>query len=175
MPENTIGVSIGCGGEMNMIYRKPGDREKRIVVVATSTMCHDRSAPIGEYVTWVAKSKLPTGQEVIRVEMLSGGRQHAGQRDRYRVAARCTVPSTSRGPWRVFILKQIEFLFQLLFYHAHPSKPAAPLHHYDITRYYDQRVRGCSAIIAAYHRRHLERPEQRQRLAWSDYGAWAMS
>lgn len=46
-------------------------------------MRHDRSAPIGEYVTWVAKSKLPAGQELIRVEMLSGGRQHAGQRDRY--------------------------------------------------------------------------------------------
>jgi len=100
-------------------------------------MRHDQSAPNGEYITWVAKSKLPAGQELIRVEMLSGGRQHAGQRDQYEVAARCTVPSTSRGPRRAFILKQIVFPFQLLFYHAHPTNSAAPLHPNKITRHYD--------------------------------------
>ena len=80
---NTIGVSIGCGGRDEYDIPKTLRPRKESWSWRRQRTRHDWSARIGEYVTWVAKSKLPAGQELIRVEMLSGGLQHAGQRDRY--------------------------------------------------------------------------------------------
>lgn len=69
--------------------------------------------------------------------MPSGGRQPAGQRDQLPVAARCIIPSASRGPRRAFISKQVVFPFQTSSHDAHPSNPAAPLHHNEIIRHHD--------------------------------------